>query len=82
MTETSANASEQAKVFRGPDRAEKGSALGMIAAEAKAMHDKTARLRAQRLAREETEAAEAAALEAAKPAKKTPARRVRKTEAA
>ncbi len=58
------------------NRAEKGSAMRMISAQNKATNDKTARLRAMRLAREAEDAAVAAAEAAAKPAK-----RVRKTAA-
>lgn len=47
------------------NRSEKGSAMRIIAAETKAVNDKTSRLRAMRLERE----AEAAAAKAAEPAK-------------
>lgn len=53
------------------NRAEKGSAMRMISAEAKATNDKTTRLRALRLAREAEEAVAAAAIVAAKPVKRT-----------
>ncbi|RIY00884.1 transcriptional regulator [Aureimonas flava] len=52
------------------NRAEKGSAMRLIRAETKATNDKTARLRALRLAREAEEAVVAAAEAAAKPAKR------------
>ncbi|WP_279480880.1 hypothetical protein [Aureimonas sp. SK2] len=59
------------------NRAEKGSAMRLINAETKATNDKTARLRALRLAREAEEAAAAAAEAAAAPVKAP--KRVRKT---
>ncbi|WP_182085325.1 hypothetical protein [Aureimonas sp. ME7] len=59
------------------NRAEKGSAMRLIRAENQATSDKTARLRALRLAREEQEAVARAAEIKAKPAKRT-----RKTAAA
>ena len=51
------------------NRAEKGSAMRLINAETKATNDKTARLRALRLAHEAELAASAAAEAAATPAK-------------
>ncbi|MCQ0987367.1 hypothetical protein [Jiella marina] len=54
-----------------PDRHEKGSAMGLIRADAAAVQEKTARLRAARLAREEAAVAEEPA------PKKTRARRTK-----
>ena len=70
------NPSGEAKaVFKGPDRAEKGSALSMIAAETRAVNDKTARLKALRLEREAQTDAAAAKVAAEAPAKKAPVRK-------
>lgn len=44
---------DQKSVFRGPDRAEKGSALTLIAEEKRLRTDKTERLKQLRLARDE-----------------------------
>lgn len=63
-------------VFRGPDRAEKGSALSMIAAETQAVNDKTSRLRALRMERDaKAEAVAADEAASALPVKKAPARK-------
>lgn len=60
------------------NRAEKGSAMTLIRAETKATNDKTARLRAQRMAHE----AEAAAIEAAAPPVKKATKTAKTTKAA
>lgn len=79
MDTESTSPEEKKAVLRGPDRAEKGSAMAMIAAETRAVNDKTARLRALRLENEKA-VAEAAAL--AEPKKAPARRRTRKAAAA
>lgn len=62
------------------ERGEKGSATLMIADEVRATQEKTARLRALRLARDEAEATERAAAPApAKPKKKVTQRKAKST---
>ncbi len=70
MNSETTSPEEKKAVRRELDRAEKGSAMAMIAAETRAVNDKTARLKALRLESERV-AAEAVVPEK----KKAPARR-------
>jgi hypothetical protein len=70
MNSETTSPEEKKAVRRELDRAEKGSAMAMIAAETRAVNDKTARLKALRLESERV-AAEAAVPEQ----KKAPVRR-------